>query len=297
MTLIGTEGGFLDGTIAPKGVVYNNTVAMPLVLGPAERADIIVDFSKVKTSTKDPLCFILYNDAPVPFPGGTPLADFDPANKALAVPPMPGYGPNTRTLMQFRVRPLGAVTGSTTPDPAQDPAWVLPPSPPPPLPPAGTPTRDVALCETVDEYGRLAQNLGTLAGPCATRPAPTEVVPGWHGRALAGLQHDRRHAPDPLPLLQRPGAEARQPFLARRRFRRLGAVPAGTRRAGLEGNREDSTRASARPCSSKCRPPPGSPRPASRFRIVRDLRPTSADDQALSAVSGTATSSSTRSTT
>ena len=175
MTLIGTEGGFLDGTVAPKGVVYNNTAAMPLVLGPAERADIIVDFSRVKTvAGKPPLCFILYNDAPVPFPGGTPLADFDPANNKLAVPPMPGYGPNTRTLMQFRVMPLGSLTGNPNPDPAQDPAWALPPSPPPAQTVPGT--RDVALYETVDEYGRLAQNLGTLAGPMAQLDTPTEVV-------------------------------------------------------------------------------------------------------------------------
>jgi spore coat protein A len=175
LTLIGTEGGFLDGTVAPKGVVYNNTAAMPLVLGPAERADIIVDFSKVKTVTaKDPLCFILYNDAPVPFPGGTPLADFHPANNKLAVPPAPGYGPNTRTLMQFRVLPLGALTGNTAPDAPVNPAWVLPPSPPPAQTVPGT--RDVALYETVDEYGRLAQNLGTLAGPLAQLDTPTEVV-------------------------------------------------------------------------------------------------------------------------
>jgi len=32
MRLIGTEGGFLDGLVVPKGVVYNNTAAMPLVL-------------------------------------------------------------------------------------------------------------------------------------------------------------------------------------------------------------------------------------------------------------------------
>jgi spore coat protein A len=175
MTLIGTEGGFLDGTIAPKGVVYNNTAAMPLVLAPAERADVIIDFSKVKTvSGKDPLCFILYNDAPVPFPGGTPLADFDPANRKLAVPPAPGYGPNTRTLLQFKVRPLGSLTGSTTPDPAPEPGWVLPPSPPPAQTVPGT--RDLALYETVDQYGRLAQNLGGLGGPMAQLDAPTEVV-------------------------------------------------------------------------------------------------------------------------
>ena len=181
MTLIGTEGGFLDGTLAPKGVVYDNTVAMPLVLAGAERADVIIDFSvladqaaKWALKGKEPLCFILHNDAPVPFPGGTPLADFHPANRKLAVPPAPGFGPNTRTLMQFRLHPLGALTGNATPDPAPDPAWALPPDPAPPQTVPGT--RDLALYETVDAFGRLAQNLGTLAGPAAKVDPATEVV-------------------------------------------------------------------------------------------------------------------------
>jgi FtsP/CotA-like multicopper oxidase with cupredoxin domain len=179
MTLIGTEGGFLDGTVAPKGVLYNNTAAMPLVLAPAERADVIIDFSQLQTAAlsgtnQGPLCLLLHNDAPVPFPGGTPLGDFYPANKKLPLPPSPGYGPNTRTLLQFRVFPLGALTGNSSPDPVPDPAWALPPAPAPA--PTIPGTRDVALYETEDEYGRLAQNLGTLPFPLGMLDAPTEVV-------------------------------------------------------------------------------------------------------------------------
>ena len=178
MTLIGTEGGFLDGSVAPKGVVYNNTAAVPLVLAPAERADIIIDFAPLAnaaTKGKGPLCYILHNDAPVPFPGGTPLADFHPGNNKLAVPPAPGFGPNTRTLLQFRIWPLG--TFIFGPDPAQNPNWALPPAPAPAIPPAQAQNpRDLALYETVDEYGRLAQNLGTLAGPLTQLATPTEVV-------------------------------------------------------------------------------------------------------------------------
>jgi spore coat protein A, manganese oxidase len=178
MTLIGNEGGFLDGTLAPKGVVYN-TALTPLVLAPAERADIIVDFSSLANAAtqgrnQGPLCLLLHNDAPVPFPGGTPLADFYPGNNKLPLPPAAGYGPNTRTLLQFRVYPLGALTGNSTPDPAPDPAWTLPPSPAPAATIPGT--RDLALYETVDAYGRLAQNLGTLAAPLGMMDAPTEVV-------------------------------------------------------------------------------------------------------------------------
>jgi spore coat protein A len=180
MTLIGTEGGFLDGTIAPKGVVYDNTAAMPLVLAPGERADIVIDFSSLRNAAgtgnpkNGPLCYLLCNDAPVPFPGGTPLADLHPANRKLVTPPAAGFGPNTRTLLQFRVFPLGTLTGSATPDPAADPAWSLPPSPPPAQTVPGT--RDLALYETVDDSGRLAQNLGTIAGPMAQLDTPTEVI-------------------------------------------------------------------------------------------------------------------------
>jgi spore coat protein A len=176
MTLIGTEAGFLDGTTVPKGAAYNNTAAMPLVLAPAERADIIIDFAPLANAAskgKGALCYILHNDAPVPFPGGTPLADFFPANKNLGLPPLPGYGPNTRTLLQFRIWPQG--TFITKPEPAQNPNWTLPPVGMP-TPTPGLPVRDLALYETVDTHGRLAQNIGPLAGPMGLLDTPTEVV-------------------------------------------------------------------------------------------------------------------------
>ena len=47
MQQIGTEGGFLDPAVAPQGALVG-TARAPLVLAPAERADVIVDFSKVK---------------------------------------------------------------------------------------------------------------------------------------------------------------------------------------------------------------------------------------------------------
>lgn len=176
MTVIGSEGGFLDGLTAPRGVEYTNRATMPLVLAPAERSDILVDFSRVHAvSATRPTCFILYNEAPVPYPGGTDLGDFYPENKKLAMPPAPGYGPNTRTLLQFRVLPLGAVTGDSKPDPTPG-AWELPPSPAPQ--PTEPGTRDLALYEVTDSFGRLAQNLGTLPFPLAQVDAPTEVVRG-----------------------------------------------------------------------------------------------------------------------
>jgi spore coat protein A len=182
MQLIGTEGGFLDPAVAPQGVPVG-TAKNPLVLAPAERADIIVDFSKVKPGN----FIILHNDAPVPFPGGTPLADSHPDNSKLAIPPLPGFSPNTRTLLQFRVI---APTGTLPVDPPVPAAWALPPLDPPVIAPWGTVpegvyVRDLTLNEAFDEFGRLTQLIGTNALPPGALPgafglaytdAPTEVI-------------------------------------------------------------------------------------------------------------------------
>jgi spore coat protein A len=85
----------------------------------------------------------------------------------LAVPPAPGLSPNTRTLLQFRV-----VSPVSAADPVK-PAWALPAYP---TPAQSFKTRDLALYETVDGYGRLAQNLGTLAAAMEYKGVPTEVV-------------------------------------------------------------------------------------------------------------------------
>jgi FtsP/CotA-like multicopper oxidase with cupredoxin domain len=122
---IGTEGGLLPNpaTIQPKptGYQYNlrnivvlNVSKHSLFLGPAERADVVVDFSKYAGKT-----LILYNDGPAPVPAGDPRVDFYTGNPDLtamggAPSTQPGYGPNTRTIMQIQVAP------ATNP-PAYDP--------------------------------------------------------------------------------------------------------------------------------------------------------------------------------
>jgi len=113
---IGTEGGFLpapvvipnqpvdwnlDQTNFDFGLVKNHT----LLLGTAERADVIVDFYAFRGKT-----LILYNDAPAAFPALDPRYDYytghpDQTDIGGAPPTQPGYGPNTRTVMQIRVLP------------------------------------------------------------------------------------------------------------------------------------------------------------------------------------------------
>lgn len=115
MIQIGTEGGFLPApTVLPNtpvGYEYNrrnivvlNVTNKTLFLGPAERADVIVDFSGVPDGSK----LILYNDSPAPVPASDPRYDYYTGNPDLtstggAPSTLPGYGPNTRTLMQIQV--------------------------------------------------------------------------------------------------------------------------------------------------------------------------------------------------
>lgn len=111
---IGTEGGFLPAPVVVPAhpttwvndpTVFNagNVDLHSLLLGPAERADVIVDFSAYAGQT-----LILYNDAPAAFPARDPRYDYytgngDYTDTGGTPPTLPGYGPNTRTVMQIKV--------------------------------------------------------------------------------------------------------------------------------------------------------------------------------------------------
>jgi len=132
---IGTEGGFLPQPVErkPQPVTYiTDPTAFwvgivdktGLALGPAERADVIVDFSAYAGQT-----LILYNDAPAAWPARVPGYDyytgapdlrdsggygtggtFDQITGAWVggTGPLVGYAPNTRTVMQIIVRGPGS---------------------------------------------------------------------------------------------------------------------------------------------------------------------------------------------
>ena len=111
---IGTEAGFLPAPVVIPAqpttwvtdpTVFNagNVDQHSLLLGPAERADVIVDLSAFAGQT-----LILYNDAPAAFPARDPRYDYYTGNPDLrdtggAPSTLPGYGPNTRTVMQIKV--------------------------------------------------------------------------------------------------------------------------------------------------------------------------------------------------
>jgi FtsP/CotA-like multicopper oxidase with cupredoxin domain len=124
MVQIGTEGGFLSAPTViknqpvnyeynPKNILIGNIKEHALLLGPAERADVLVDFSNFAGST-----LILYNDAGAPVPAWDLRLDYytgnyDNTDTGGAFSVIPGYGPNSRTLMQIRVSKNSGVVGAS----------------------------------------------------------------------------------------------------------------------------------------------------------------------------------------
>jgi FtsP/CotA-like multicopper oxidase with cupredoxin domain len=112
---IGTEGGILPAPVVipatPVGYNYNrrdivvtNVQEHALFLGPAERADVIADFTNVPVGST----LILYNDSPAPVPGFDTRLDYytgapDLSSTGGSPTPQPGYGPNIRTIMQITI--------------------------------------------------------------------------------------------------------------------------------------------------------------------------------------------------
>lgn len=181
---IGSDGGFL-----PAPVMLNGPRQPQLLLAPAERADLIVDFRNVAAGA----VLILYNDAPAPFPTGDAHHDHHPGNPWTASS-VPGSTPNTRTLLQIRVvarqggadAPVQLPSGNMQ-NPGDAPFLVSQQPGVPTAVPPGVPVRRLTLNEGEDAYDRLIQMLGTdqpAASPGkhptffgrAYEDAPTEIV-------------------------------------------------------------------------------------------------------------------------
>jgi FtsP/CotA-like multicopper oxidase with cupredoxin domain len=190
MVQIGTEGGFLPAPVTlvntPIGYNYNrrdivvlNVADKTLFLGPAERADVIVDFSQYAGRT-----LILYNDAPAPVPAFDTRTDYytgDPDQRSTGGAPstLPGYGPNTRTIMQIRVNP---VPGQTS----------LAPLPPPPM--------DLGACPNSTYLPMILGSGGTPpVGPVL--PAPFDFAPLFASFVTTDATHLGVFAKDQDPII------------------------------------------------------------------------------------------------
>ena len=241
---IGNEGGFLA---APVNLTATN--GNRLLMGLAERADVIVDFTNVPAGN-----YVLGNVGPdEPFgvqPDGT-LADGEAAHFPAADPASTGQ------VMEFRVGPALAADPTTPPQFLQLPAIA-------PLPAASV-TRPLALIEKMG----MGYDAGGNDGRRPARGAARHRRSRQHRPGQAGGRLDRAHVD---------GTRDREP--GRRRHRGLGVLqhhrrrpPDARARGGVRGRRprragdrrgRRGRRSRSRPTASSRRRRRG--RPASRTR-------------------------------
>jgi spore coat protein A, manganese oxidase len=176
---IGTDGGLLDKPVELLGLseptATDPSPTTRLFLAPAERADVIVDFTGLSGRR-----FTLTNDAQVPFPSGSPLSASDP----------------TRSVMQFRVN-LALSGQDTTYDPASG------------APLRGGRNQEPLIVRLADpSSGQLAPGVN----PSATRQLVLFEADGPTGQPIEDLVNntkwrgilDRAGAPPDIPI---PGSQ------------------------------------------------------------------------------------------
>ena len=139
---IGTDGGLLNSAVSLTS----------LLLAPAERADLVVDFSDPAVLGKT---IIIKNDAVSPFPAGN-LAVTNETSQIMAfnvTRPLDIKHPQALPPGQLRTVPIPQLTATP-----------------------GIPARELLLSEKFDGLGRLIAGLGTTAtGPMMWRDPVTET--------------------------------------------------------------------------------------------------------------------------
>ncbi len=219
---IGNDGGFLPTPVEVE----------ELLLGPAERADVIVDFTNVPAGSE----IILKNLAPdEPFGGGTPGEDFDQADPET-----------TGQVMLFRV------ISATAPDPSTPPEQARPAGAgaarrrdqhPPGLAQRAGVGNGSGQHQERQHRPRLRERGAVRSGRSGSRDGQPErhrqparlgradhrEPGGGSGRSVGDLQLHRRRAPDPHSRDHLRGGEP--PADRRRR-----TAAARQRRAGPQGH-------------------------------------------------------------
>ncbi|MFA6103850.1 MAG: hypothetical protein WCV67_11420 [Victivallaceae bacterium] len=188
MIQIGTEGGFLPAPVVlpnqPVNYNYNrrdivvlNVTTHTLLLGPAERADVIIDFSLVPANAQ----IMLYNDAPAPMPAFDPRFDYytgapDMTSTGGAPTPQIGFGPNTRTIIRFDVAgsPAGTAFDLAALQTAWTPAYEA--SQPPAIVPQTTYPGPKSHAAT-DSYVRIQDNILSYTPVGSAAPVTTPLGP------------------------------------------------------------------------------------------------------------------------
>ena len=153
MTQIGNECGFLDGNFNPKGVP-DPTIngGRGILLGPAERADVIVDFTGIKPGKWS--CFTTTRPSPTRAALRSRISTRRAAGTRVRAPR--AWGRTLARSCSFVGDPVADGCSPTR-------LWMLRGNCRVAADAAVARTRDLGLYETIDSYGRLTQNLGTLS--------------------------------------------------------------------------------------------------------------------------------------
>lgn len=169
----------LASSFGPADPTIGNVNRYNLVMAPAERPDVVIDFRGFEGQK-----LILYNDAPAPFPGGDIRNDYYVGDLDLtciggAPPTNPGFGPDTRILMRFEIGTTGSISELSFADTIKALQNALPTTfaqtqPKTNLSPDNG-TKLKTLNEDKDTYGRLRQRLGA-PGVTDYLSVPTDVA-------------------------------------------------------------------------------------------------------------------------
>ena len=190
---IGSEGGMapsvtvIDNTpigydYARRSITVLNILNKSLYLGPAERADVVVDFSSVPPGST----LILYNDSPAPVPAFDPRYDYYTGDPDQSYPTgdgtggapttLAGFGPNTRTIMQIQVTGTAAAPFNLAGlEAAIPPAFAA--SQPPAIIPETTYPVASGSNAAVDTYSRIGDTSLTFTPVGGTAPITMAMEP------------------------------------------------------------------------------------------------------------------------
>ena len=154
----------LSSNLGPADPTLGNVNRYNLVMAPAERPDVIIDFRGFEGQK-----LILYNDAPAPFPGGDIRNDYYAGNFDLtciggAPSTKSGNGPDTRVLMRFEIGTSGSISELSFADTVTALENALPVTFKKTQPNTSiSPDQGMqvkSLNEDFDNFGRLRQRLG-----------------------------------------------------------------------------------------------------------------------------------------
>ena len=191
---IGNEAGFLaqvaewpsqpvDWDHNTRSVTLNGVTSRSLMLPSAVRADVVVDFSGVPNNS----ALIMYNDAPAPMPLWDNRNDYytgndDQTDAGGAPSTEAGYGPNTRTVMQFRIQGTYAssngfsVGNLKTNLPAKYAVSQKPPLVPQSFYPQTSTAKNI-FATIADESLNVSGNKATIGAVVMTLPGQSYSVP------------------------------------------------------------------------------------------------------------------------